>query len=204
MNSPDAKSARTETWSLAITGSELAAGWRREADFPGTGVFVACAASVAGQVYVMGGMEYDAAGKFVPSAHAYRLNPLAGKWETLPELPEARVGASNPGQALLGDRIFLVGGYAEVFPGKPRDHPGFSAQTLFYAVGNRRWEPGPRLPHAAVANRDSAGDAGPAPMLAAPCALWQGRIVVVGGEVRSGVRTPAVLAWSIPSSPAGK
>ena len=204
MDSPDAKSARVETWSLALAASSTGEGWRREADFPGTGVFVASAASDGGQVYVFGGMEFTATGKYAPSAHAYRLNAAVGKWEQLPDLPEPRVGGTNPGRVLADGRMFLVGGYAEIFPGKPRDHPGFSAQTFFYAIGDRRWEAGPRLPHAVVANRDSAGDAGPAPMLAAPCALWRGLVVVVGGEVRSGVRTPAVLAWPIPHSPLGK
>jgi hypothetical protein len=144
-------------------------------------------------------MEFTAAGKLAPSAHAHRLNTATGKWEQLPDLPEPRVGASNPGQALPDGRIFLVGGYAEVFPGQPRDHPGFSAQTFFYDVAQRRWERGPVLPHATVAERDSAGDAGPAPMLAAPCTFWKGLVVVIGGEVRAGVRTPAVLAWPINS-----
>jgi N-acetylneuraminate epimerase len=197
MDSPEAKSARVETWSLAIAGPSTSEGWRREADFPGTGVFVASAAADAGQVYVFGGMEFTAAGKYAPSAHAYRLNAAVGKWEPLPDLPEPRVGGTNPGRALADGRLFLVGGYAEIFPGKPRDHPGFSTQTLFYNIRERRWERGPILPHAAVANRDSPGDAGPAPMLAAPCVLWQDRVVVIGGEVRSGVRTPAVLAWSV-------
>src|ERR1019366_8152331 len=100
MNLPDAKAARAETWSLALTGSSKGEGWRREAGRPGTGVFVACAAAEAGQVYVFGGMEFTAAGKYASSAHAYRLNTATGKWEQLPDLPEPRVGASNPGRAI--------------------------------------------------------------------------------------------------------
>ncbi len=93
-----------------------------------------------------------------------------------------------------------MGGYAEVFPGAPREHPGFSAQTLFFDLGTQRWEKGPLLPATPVPDRDSPGDPGPAPMIGAPCVVWNDCVVVVGGEVRSSVRTPAVLAWPLHGS----
>jgi hypothetical protein len=99
-----------------------------------------------------------------------------------------------------GQGLFVIGGYAEVFPGLPRDHPGFSTQTLFYNLVRQSWANGPLLPQAAVPNRDSPGDPGPASMIGAPCVRWQDRIVVIGGEVRASVRTPAVLAWPLAAS----
>ena len=53
------------------------------------------------------------------------------------------------------------------------------------------------VPTAAVPNRDSPSDPGPAPMIAAPCVVWRNRAVVVGGEVRASVRTPSVIAWPL-------
>jgi hypothetical protein len=99
-----------------------------------------------------------------------------------------------------GNKLFLIGGYAEVFPGAPREHPGFSAQTLLFDLAQQRWENGPMLPVTPVADRDSPGDAGPSPMIGAPCVQWNNFAVVVGGEVRSSVRTPAVLAWPLPAN----
>jgi len=115
----------------------------------------------------------------------------------LPDLPEARVGASAPCPLVPGNKFFLVGGYANVFPGAPRDYPGFSAQTFYYDLGQQRWDKGPLLPVTPVIDRDSPGDAGPAPMIGAPCVVWRDHVVVIGGEVRSSVRTPAVLAWPL-------
>jgi hypothetical protein len=72
------------------------------------------------------------------------------------------------------------------------------AQTFFYDIGKGRWENGPLLPHAAVPDRDAAGDPGPAPMLASPIVVWQNHAVAISGEVRASVRSPQVLAWPIP------
>ena len=94
-------------------------------------------------------------------------------------------------------RILLIGGYAEVFPGPAREHPGFSAQTLVYDVALRKWSRGPVLPRAAVPDRDLPGDPGPGPMLAAPCAPWQNMAVVISGEIRASTLTPAVIAWPL-------
>jgi hypothetical protein len=35
-------------------------------------------------------------------------------------------------------------------------------------------------------------------MIGAPAAIWRDHVVIVSGEVRSSVRTPAVLAWPLP------
>jgi hypothetical protein len=103
------------------------------------------------------------------------------------------VAAVSPCALIDGKRMLVVGGYAAAFPGERREHPGFSRQTWIYHLADRRWSPGPLLPHMAPTNRDATGDAGPAPMIAAPGVLWHGLYVVVGGEVRASVRTPAVL-----------
>lgn len=194
LDSPTSKSPGVEVWSLALNASERE--WRREPDVPGSGFFVAATATDADHVYVFGGVGFGADGKAVPSKSAWRLAKGASAWEKLPELPEGRVGISSP-CAMVDGRLFMIGGYADVFPGAPREHPGFSAQTLFFDPKKKRWENGPMLPHQPVPDRDSPGDVGPAPMIGAPCIVWRDHIVVVGGEVRASVRTPTVIAWPL-------
>lgn len=197
LDTPASKTPSVETWSLDLDAPRARAAWRREPDLPGPGAFVSAAASDGKHLYVFGGIGFDAAGKAIPSKAAARLAPGGGKWESLPGLPEARVGISTPCPVIPGGKLFLIGGYAEVFPGAPREHPGFSAQTLQFDLTHQRWENGPPLPVTPVADRDAPGDAGPAPMIGAPCVLWNDFAVVIGGEVRSSVRTPAVLAWPL-------
>ena len=191
---PSAKVVSTEVWSLDLDPAARMEGWKQEADLPGPGVFVSSAASDGVNLYIFGGIGFDAPGNYSPSEGTYRLNPLEGIWERLADLPEPRVGAATPCPLLPGSRIFVIGGYAEVFPGEMRDHPGFSRRTLIYEITKDRWSDGPILPVSAVPDRDAAGDPGPAPMIGAPCVVWNDQVVVVSGEVRASVRSPAVLS----------
>lgn len=197
LDSPASKSPLVEVWSLDVGASRAQATWRREPDLPAPGLFVSAAASDGKRLYVFGGIGFDAAGKPVPAKSAFRLNATERKWERLADMPKPRVGVSTPCPLVPGNKLFLIGGYAEVFPGAPREHPGFSAQTLYYDLTSQQWQNGPRLPVAPVVDRDAPGDAGPAPMIGAPCVVWLDHVVVVSGEVRSSVRTPAVLAWPL-------
>lgn len=193
---PASKSPSVETWSLALADSPARA-WRREPDWPAPGVFVSAAASDGESIYAFGGIGFDSAGKPIPSLRAYRLSPNGKAWAPLADLPEPRVGAATPCPLLDGKKFFVIGGYANVFPGAPRDYPGFSAQTLLYEMPRNTWANGPLLPSAPVPDRDSPGDPGPMPMIGAPCVLWRNRVVVISGEVRASVRSPQVLAWPL-------
>lgn len=194
---PAARSALREVWSLAIAPTASRDEWRREADLPGTGVFVHLASSDGKDVYVFSGMAFDADQKYRPSPEAYRLDTTAARWVRLPGLPEPRVGATGPGQPLPDGRLFVIGGYKEVFPGAMRDHPGFNAQTYLFNIPTSRWEPGPLLPVSDVPDRDSPGDPGPSPMIGATSVIWRDHVVVLSGEVRASVRSPAVVAWPL-------
>jgi N-acetylneuraminic acid mutarotase len=197
LETPASKQPSREVWSLELKAPRGEASWQREPDLPGPGVFVAAAGANGTSLYVFGGIGFDSEGKAIPSKAANRLTRGAQEWEKLPDLPEPRVGISAPCPLIAGQKLFLIGGYAEVFPGAPREHPGFNDQTYFYVPATRSYEAGPILPRAPVADRDAPGDAGPAPMIGAPCVVWRDRVIVVGGEVRSSVRTTAVVAWPL-------
>lgn len=192
---PASKAPSREVWSLEVAKSD--ATWKREADLPGAGVIVPSVAAQGDSIFLFGGMAFDAEGKAIPSSAAYRLARSGGSWEILPALPEPRVGGVTPCPELPDGSLWLIGGYADVWGGAQRDHPGFSDQTLFYHPGKKTWSPGPLLPRGAEPDRDAAGDPGPMPMVAAPAVVWKNQVVVVGGEVRIATRTPAVLAWPL-------
>jgi N-acetylneuraminic acid mutarotase len=197
LDTPVSKAPSVEVWSLDVGAAEASAAWRREPDLPGPGVFVAGTATDGKVLYVLGGVGFDAAGKTIPAKSVYRLAPGAKTWERLADLPAARVGLSSPCPLVAGGKFFLIGGYSEVFPGPPREHPGFDAQTFYLDPATQRYEDGPVLPRVPVPDRDASGDAGPAPMIGAPCVVWRDHVIVIGGEVRSSVRTNAVLAWPL-------
>jgi N-acetylneuraminate epimerase len=186
---PASKEPSAGVWSLGLNGETA---WRREADLPEGGRFVMAAGSDGTAIYAFGGMAFDAAGKPVPSKRAYRLK--AGRWEILTDLPAARVGAVSPALSLPGGRMLLAGGYAEVFGGAPREHPGFPRDTFIFDATANAWTAGPDLHAAPVGDRDLSGDPGPLPMIGAPGVLWRDHYVVINGEVRIATRTPAVVA----------
>lgn len=194
-HAPTDKAATAETWSLGLAPAEAA--WRREPDLPGPGVFVPGVAEDRGGFLVLGGMAFTADGALAPSAAVYRFDAARRAWEHLPDLPEPRVAPASPCPRLPDGRILVIGGYAQVFPGAAREHPGFSAQTLVFDPSARRWSDGPVLPRAPVGDRDVTTDAGPTPMVGAPVVAWRELAVVVGGETRPATRTNTVVAWPL-------
>lgn len=191
---PSSTAPSREVWSLDL--AQLDAGWAREADLPGPGLLVPAAGSDGTAVYVFGGMAFEA-GKPKPATAAYRLAQAGGTWEQLPDIPEPRVGINSPCPVLADGSIWLVGGYATVWGGAQREHPGFNVETFRYHVASRTWSNGPLLPNVGAGDRDASGDAGPLPAIGAPVAIWQDHVVVIGGEVRISTRTPAVIAWPL-------
>lgn len=189
-NDPAQKAASAQTWVLDII--KPGARWEAGGDLPGPGVFVASMATDGKSVFLFGGMAFGDGGSLQPSKQAYRRSNKTGSWERIADLPEPRVGAATPCPTVDGKPL-VIGGYAEVFPGAPREHPGFSEQTLFYDDSTGQWSQGPWLAKTPVPDRDSPSDPGAGPMVAAPCVVWNGYAVVVGGETRSSVRTPAVI-----------
>lgn len=192
---PSSPTPRCEVWSLDLATPKS---WQREADLPGAGVIVPAAAGRGDEVYVFGGIAYSAEQKPAPSRAVYRLPRSGAAWEVLPDLPEPRVACVSPCPVLEDGRIWLIGGYADMWGGAQREHPGFSKQTLIFDPVRRAVTPGPVLPRAAESDRDASGDPGPVPMVGAPTVTWRNHVVVVGGEVRISTRTNAVLAHPLP------
>lgn len=193
----DIKVASVEMWSLGLDNSARLDGWRREPDLPGSGTTLAAMGADEKGLYLFGGVEYAEDGTSLPLGNARRFDLETRNWESLPDMPAARIGPCSPSPVDSEGKFWVIGGYANIFQGPPREHPGFDAQTFFYDTATQAWENGPVIPHVLPVDRDAPSDVGPAPMLVAPCAVWQNHVVIVGGEVRQSVRTPAVLAWPL-------
>lgn len=200
-NSVTERTASAKVWSLAIANGPADAKWRAEPDLPDGGVFVGTMAEARGAIYFIGGVGFSADGQSVRSNRICRLVLGATRWERLPDMPEPRVGPLAP-CPVVGNRVFVVGGYASAFAGERRDHPGFSCQSYWYDIPTQRWSNGPLLPHVGPENKDATSDTGPAPMVAAPGVVWRDHVIAISGEVRASVRTPAVLALPVAASKA--
>lgn len=188
----------TEFWAISLLSSEdQPSKWKRLPDFPGKPVIIPTAASDGRFFYVFGGMHYqttsnDKAEPLLQKA-AYRFDPRDNTWRQLSDLPSPRVGAASPAPCLPDGRFLIAGGYGTVFAGALEDHPGFEAETFYYAPSEDKWSQAPPLPVLRAPNPDSPTSPGPEPMIAAPTLLWKNKVVLISGEVRPAIRTPAVI-----------
>jgi len=184
--SPEAVSALHTVWTLDL--DELSAGWRVIEPWPGKERMLAAAGALDGAFYLVGGaaLSRGADGKTerVWLKDGYRFVPEQG-WQKIADAPQVSVAAPGPMPA-VGDReLWLIGGDdgAQVNTA-PDDHKGFPREVWSYQVADKVWR--------------KAGDI-PLGLVTTSAVIWQGRVVVPGGEKKPGTRSTEV--WSTPLAP---
>ncbi|MDP1586525.1 MAG: kelch repeat-containing protein, partial [Prosthecobacter sp.] len=122
-----------ETW---LSGK----GDTRMADYPDKPFAVAASAVAGGELFVFGGMNYDAHTKLpVNTDVAYAFSPKKNTWRPLKRLPQANRGL---GSAVLDEgHIYLAGGYA---------YDEFTAKAEIYDVRADSYRAAKPLPYAAM------------------------------------------------------
>jgi N-acetylneuraminic acid mutarotase len=150
---------------------------------------LAVAAVADGAFFLVSGASLapDAQGKPARTylQDAYRYDPGRG-WRRIADLPRPAVAAPTPAPP-HGPRGFVVlgGDDASQLKVTPLSaHPGFPGETWAYDPGRDEWRATGRMPKATVT---------------VPVVEWDGRHVIPSGEIRPGVRTPAV--WSLRVNP---
>jgi N-acetylneuraminic acid mutarotase len=145
---------------------------------------LATAAGCAGRFFLVGGTDLHAGTDGKPArtylTDGYQFTPDQG-WKMISDLPQASVAAPSP--ALADDHGFVVlgGDDGALINFEPKTkHPGFPRAAFAYEVKTGAWTQIADMPVANVTN---------------PATQWFGSTVVVSGEARPGVRSPAV--WSV-------
>ncbi len=186
--SPMASGPLREVYSLSV--SNPTAGWQTEVPMPGDARWLPVVGSDGTAIFVISGMtpRVDVAGKkvihcledvwkYVPSGDG------RGNWTRLPDLPRANAAAPSPAPFMEGELILVGGGVDDSNFGKPMDQrPPFpSTITAINPItGEAR----------VIGDVESS-------VVAAPVVPWHGGWVVVSGEIRAGVRSPAVWKYTI-------
>ena len=121
-----------ETW-------RLSKGNHRKADYPGKPFAVAASAAAGSELFVFGGMNYDAETKLpMNSREAYAFSPEKNAWRKLRPLEGVNRGLTAV--ALDDGHIYIAGGYRD----------DFTAEAVIYDVKADSYRKAFSLPYAAM------------------------------------------------------
>ena len=171
-------------WSLDLSAENPS--WSVLPSWPGTPRGFAVTAVHDHFVYLFSGQGYQDRGPDndprVFLKDAYRYNTVTGKWDAVNGAPEPLTAAPSPGYPLGDTHIAIFGGNEGSLAGREMevgdDHPGFSRHVWVYNTVTDNWSSRGEVPLGLVTSR---------------AVVWDGDVVVTSGEIRPGVRSPAIL-----------
>lgn len=177
---PNDTAAMKTFWTLNLAHPQ--GGWAEMEPWPGPGRILAAAGSCDGSFFLFSGAALSAGADGKPVrewlSDACRFTPGKG-WKRIAGLPRVAVAAPSPVPVTSDGRLLLIGGDDGALVNfNPKDkHPGFPRSILAYDVRADTWA--------------RIGDV-PFSLVTTPAVIWNGRIVIPGGEARPGVRSADV------------
>lgn len=182
----------TQNRFLCLDLKDPGKGWQELPPLPGPSRMLAVAAAVDQTFFVFSGTTLEQGERnYLKDAYCY--NPTDG-WKQLKDMPGAAVAAPSPAYS-DGNAIFIFGGDdGRLAKSDLRDkHPGFSKDILQFGLTDQTWQVMGKIPVVMRPNAVAAPNESRWAPVTAPLAVWKHRLVIPGGEVRPGTRTPNVL-----------
>lgn len=181
LEDPNSTNCLNTFWALDLAKPEER--WKELEPWPGAERMLATASVQDGSFFLFGGaaLKKGTDNKLVREwlSDAYRFTPGKG-WKRIADLPHPVVAAPSPAPAAGKNNILVLGGDdGGQVNAQPTLHKGFPRETLVYHLDSDTWSVLEKMPFGLVTT---------------PCAQWNGRIIVPGGEQRPGVRSTEV--WS--------
>jgi len=180
---PDATTAAETLFALDLSRKESS--WRKLESVPGPGRIFAIAAAHDGSFYVFGGAALKAGPDGKPVREwlrdAYRYTSGRG-WKRTADLPRIAVAAPSPAPVVDGKLLIIGGDDGAQLNTPPTEHKGFPRAVLAYDPKTDKWE---RL------------DDAPFSFVTTAAVPWRQRVVIPGGEIRPGMRSPEVWALNL-------
>ncbi|MGX5820314.1 sodium:solute symporter family transporter [Chitinophaga lutea] len=194
--------ATQQCWSLDLNGGSA---WKALPTLPGEARMLAMAGAHDGNFFVFGGVAlHNGQRQYLRDAWEYK--PASG-WKRIADLPYALAAAPTPAYNAGQSHMLLFGGDDGAYASKVSDlkdaHPGFRQEILAYNTLTDAWSVMGKMP---VQLQPDAADNPHASRYApvtTPLVVWNGNIVLPGGEARPAVRSRKVLV-AAPLQPQGK
>lgn len=188
----DAKTTSNNFWALDL--GTHSAKWQSLPSWPGKSRMLSVAGTDGNAVYLLSGVELiDGQRQYLKDAFKYV--PEKG-WEQIQDLPSAVAAAPSPAY-FANEQLLVFGGDDGVLAPKgaelKENHPGFSKQVLAYSTSKNTWSNDANI----MTDKKEDAVKNPNGSIWAPVTttltLWNGNVVLPGGEVRPATRTPNVL-----------
>jgi len=192
---PDSKGSEKIFWSLDLSQNAADRKWKALPAWPGPSRMLSVAGTIGEAFYLFSGASLQD-GKREYLKDAFRYLPEKG-WTKIADLPNPVVAA--PATAYAQDKSHLVvfggddGKLAPVASELKEKHPGFSTDILTYDTSSDKWEVTGKIFTQKKENAASHPNESVWAPVTTPLTVWNGGIVLPGGEVRPATRTPRVL-----------
>jgi N-acetylneuraminate epimerase len=179
---PDSAKTSAAVWRLDLSANEPK--WEALDDCPGGGRMLAVAAGCDGSFWLVGGVDLvvgkdgNVVRRYLSDAHRY--TPGSG-WKRVADLPAPVAAAPSPAPVDASGYYLLGGDDGTQVGVAPDKHRGFGKQVLRYDLKTAKWV--------------DAGELS-APRVTVPLVAWGKAWVVPSGEMRPGIRSPDVWAWT--------
>lgn len=196
-------------WCLDLAASVKR--WRVLPDCPGPSRMLAVAGAHGDNFYVFGGVHLAAvAGSAAPGreylSDCWEYAPDKG-WKAIAGLPHPLAAAPSPAYNAGQSHLMVFGGddggLASQVGVLKDEHPGFSSELLGYNTLTDSWSVMGRIPVDIKADAAVDPHASVYAPVTTPLVVWDGNVVLAGGEARPAVRSNKVLV-AAPRQPTGK
>jgi len=197
--SPTAKETLNVFWSLDLSKPVMHRNWKVLITWPGPSRMLAVAGSMNDEFYLMSGVHLAVATddtaahrEYLKDAYAY--TPGNG-WKKISDLPYSTAAAPGPSYASQELGLLVIGGddgsRADSNTILKDKHPGFRTGILAYH--NNDWSPVSEVLTKKMPDPENNPNGSTWASVTTPLVIWNGDIIIPGGEVRPGVRTNRVL-----------
>ncbi len=199
-------STEQQFWSLSLDATAGKQEWKVLPPLPGASRMLAMAGTMNGNFYLFGGVHQPAGAPREYLKDCWEYTPATG-WKKIADLPHPLAAAPTPAYTAGQSHLLLFGGDDGSNAAKVNDlkdeHPGFSQDVLAYNIITDTWSVTGAMPVSKKADASANPHASVYAPVTTPLVIWNGTIVLPGGEARPAVRSRHVL-MAAPQQPGGR
>ncbi|NEU07038.1 galactose oxidase [Flavihumibacter sp. R14] len=192
---PDSKESTNIFWSLDLSQKAADRKWAVLPTWPGASRMLSVAGALNGEFYLFSGASLkDGKREYLKDAYKY----IPGKgWKRIADLPNPVVAAPSTAYAMGKNHLLIFGGddgkLAPIAADLKEKHGGFSTDILAYDRISDRWMVSGRIFTDKKVNSELNPNGSVWAPVTTPLVVWNGSIILPGGEVRPATRTSRVL-----------